>query len=64
MGEILKTLGITTIGCIAAYAATTKIDKYIEEHGEFEHSQEYSNVLKVCAVQAIGIVTFAIDQHI
>lgn len=64
MGEVLKTLGITTLSCIAAYAATTKIDKYIEEQGELEHSQEYSNILKVCAVQTIGIITFAVDRYI
>ena len=64
VGEILKTLGIATIAMGAAYVAANKVDKYIEEKGKFEHSQECSNILKVCTTQMIGMVAFAADRCI
>lgn len=64
MGEMLKTIGLTTVGCAVAYATSIKIDEYFEKQGEFEYSKEFSTAMKISVAQAIGIIVFGIDQHI
>ena len=64
MGEMLKTFGLVTVGCAAAYATSIKIDEYFEKQGEFEYSKEFSTALKVSVAQMIGIMLVGIDRHI
>nr|DAR10905.1 MAG TPA: hypothetical protein [Caudoviricetes sp.] len=64
MGELLKSWGIVTIAMGVAYVAANKIDDYVDSKGDIEYSKELSNGLKITAAQAIGIIAFAIDQHI
>ena len=64
MGEVLKTFGIATVGMVAAYAASNKIDEFVERNSSSKHNKEVANCLKVTVGQVIGIIAFAIDQHI
>lgn len=64
MGEILKTVGITTVAMGAAYVASNKIDDYMDSKGDIEYSKELSNALKVNTAQIIAIIAFAVDRYI